>query len=795
MIHAPMLNEIKDIKENSPDSSNKILLLGSQTNILENLINLFKKLRPRLIFLDFSMYCQSVKFELREELEEIVLEKKFLELKQVTDEFWKKSEKVINSCRLVLDEKGFIAIKVNGTIKSSLKSRLDIIFGSNHFVNEIIIDSPYKVWYTPNSTVFERTNYILLYSQNLNPRINPVLNEKESGGYWHSFVSKGQGTPKKFVFKGIGELILTPPPGTHWKLKQESILDLCARGQIKLNKKGNPEYWVPRKKGQIIDSNWLDIQSFEYIFNHLTNSVDFYKRLLKMCLKKKDLFLDLSANLGVSLTVADQLNLEWIGVEEEKYAYQLMMRSITNSGIIFSAYNCESLPVPPVVFYPQSDDFGINDSYSANKSSIKLIERYRGQNPIVNEAISNEWTNMLILGDIFDVIPCITKQLRKKLKLIYIDPPFFTGSNEKIVIPIGSSEEDGLQTGGSVDYPIEDLAYENILDIPNPIKFFMEWFKKRVLLMKSLLRDDGHIFVRFDYHFGHYAKKVLDEIFGVQNFVIEILVRRMKKNLSLKQAYNQTHLIIHSDSIFVYQSSEKARLNPLTIKKRKRKGQNLAERQYSNDNLWIDVAGYEKMKKTLYPTENSETLLSRVIKTSTEKGDLIADFFCGSGTTLAVAEKLERNWVGVDIGHYSIHEIKKRLLRIPNNNPFDIFNIISSHQPGQTSSPVITLDIEVDESKVKVTIVDFILKRPLAETRTHNFIDYIDYWVVDWDHQNDIFEPKWYSYREMRGKKVLRNIQASITHEYFTLGKYLVTVVVYDVFGNSTRHSLPINIK
>ena len=795
MIHVPMLNEIKDLEENSLDSSNKILLLGSQTNILENLINLFKKLRPRLIFLDFSIYYQSAKFELREELEEIVLKKKFRELKQVTDEFWKKSEKLINSCRLVLDEKGFIAIKVNGTIKSSLKSKLDIIFGSNHFVNEIIIDSPYKVWYAPNSTVFERTNYVLLYSQNLNPRINPVLNEKESGGYWHSFVSKGQGTPKKFVFKDKGELILAPPLGTHWKLKQETILDLCAKGQIRLNKKGNPEYWVPRKKGQIIDSNWLDIQSFEHIFNHLTNSVDFYKRLFNICLKKQDLFLDLSANLGVSLTVADQLNLEWIGVEEEKYAYQLMMRFITNSGINFSAYNCESLPVSPVVFYPQSSDFGINDSYSANKSSIKLIERYRGQNPIVIEGKSNEWTNMLILGDVFDVLPCITKQLRKKLKLIYIDPPFFTGSNEKIVIPIGSSEEDGLQTGGSVDYPVEDLAYENILDIPNPIKFFMEWFKKRVLLMKSLLRDDGHIFVRFDYHFGHYAKKVLDEVFGVQNFVIEILVRRMKKNLSLKQAYNQTHLIIHSDSIFVYQGSEKARVNSLAIKKRKRKGQNLAERQYPNDNLWIDVAGYEKMKKTLYPTENSESLLSRVIKTSTEKGDLIADFFCGSGTTLAVAEKLERNWIGVDIGHYSIHEIKKRLLRIPNNNPFDIFNIISSHQPGQTSSPVITLDIEVDESKLKITIVDFILKKRLPETRTHNFIDYIDYWAVDWNHQNEIFEPKWYSYREMRGKKVLRNIQPSITHEYSTPGKYLVTVAVYDVFGNSTRHSLPINIK
>jgi hypothetical protein len=269
----------------------------------------------------------------------------------------------------------------------------------------------------------------------------------------------------------------------------------------------------------------------------------------------------------------------------------------------------------------------------------------------------------------------------------------------------------------------------------------------------------------------------------------------MKKNLSLKQAYNQTHLIVHSDSIFVYQSSEKASLSPLTIKKKKRKGQNLAERQYSNDNLWIDIAGYEKMKKTLYPTENSETLLSRVIKTSTEEGDIIADFFCGSGTTLAVAEKLKRKWVGVDIGHYSIHEIKKRLLRIPNNNSFNIFNLISPYQPGQKCFPVFKLDIEVNENKVTVTIVDFVLRRSLPETRTNIFIDYVDYWAVDWDHQDDIFEPKWYSYREMRGKKVLSNTQAHITHEYSTPGEYLVTVAISDVFGNSTRQSIPINIK
>jgi DNA modification methylase len=789
LIHVPSLIEVKRLEENHPEKRNKIILLGSKINTFENFKSFFKNLRPRLIFLDLSMHYRSLKIELREEKKEF---SELPEIKEITDEFWRKTEKLLDSCRLVLDEEGFVAVKTNGTIKSSLKSRLDNIFGSDRFVNEIIIDSPFKVWYAPNSTVFERTNFILLYSQNPNPRINPVLNEKESGGYWHSFVSKGQGTPKKFLFKDKGELVLAPPPGTHWKLKQESILDLCAKGQIRLNRKGSPEYWVPRKKGQIIDSNWLDIQSYQWILKRFTNSSIFYNRLIKMCLKQQELFLDLSANLGVSLVVADQLQMKWIGLEEDKHSFELITKFITNEGTFFSAYDCESLPYFPLTLYPQYDAIKIiKDSFTENKLSLKLIERYRFQKTISNEVKSSEWTNMLILGDIFNVLPCLNNKLRKKLKLIYIDPPFFTGTNEKIVIPIGLSEDRELNTEENIVYPLEDLAYKNVLEVPDPIEFFIQWFKKRILPMKSLLRDDGHIFVRFDYHFGHYARIVLDEVFGRQNFVNEFLVRRMKKNLS-------------PDSIFVYQSSEKARLNSSTIRKKKRKGQDLVEKQYSNDNLWIDIAGYEKLKKTLYPTENSEALLSRIIEFSTEKGDLIADFFCGSGTTLAVAEKLGRMWVGVDIGNYSIHEVRKRLLKITNNTPFEIFKIMGSSHPlspaagliseGEMISPV-RLEIEVIGSKLKVSIVDFIPSKPVDVSRTHDFINYIDFWAIDWDHQNDQFEAKWYSYREMRGKKVLSNIKASVTHKYSNPGKYLVTATIFDVFGNSTRQSFVIDAK
>ena len=813
---------IKHLGVKHPKEENKILLLGSKLRVLKKLRSFFKNLHPRLIFLDLSMHYYTIKKEIREEFHDLLngnlMDPTYIQSGELTDKFWRKTEELFEYCKYVLDEEGFFSIKVNGTMKAYLKIFIDRIFGSDRFVNEIIIDSPFKLWYAPDSTVFERTNFILLYSKNPNPRINPVLNEKESGGYWHSFVSKGQGTPKKFTFKNK-EVVLAPPPGTHWKLKQETILDLCVKGQIRLNNKGSPEYWVPLKKGQIIDSNWLDIQSFEAVIDHkVTNSSSFYNRLLRMCLNKKELFLDLSADVGVSLAVADRLQLRWVGVDEDKQLFEIIVKNLTKNGIFFSAYECTSFPDfldDSNYSYHQNNVISTsNGSGTTNNLSIQLIEKYRTQKAIFSEENPAEWTNMLIFGDNFDVLPLLEPKLRKQLKIIYIDPPFFTGTNENIVIPVGLSEERELNATENVVFPIEDLAYKNVLNASDPVEFFKQWFKKRILLMKPLLRDDGFIFVRFDYHFCHYAKIVLDEVFGNQNFVNEFLVRRMKKNLSLKQAYSQTHLIVHSDSIFVYQSSEKAKLNSSSIKKRKRKGQDFAERQYSNDNIWLDIAGYEKLKKTLYPTENSEVLLSRIIQISSEKGDIIADFFCGSGTTVAVAEKLERKWVGVDISHHSIHEIKKRILKIPHSTPFNIFSISGSQIPlfltqgpevdsaadhtsfkGEFAVPVAKLEAKVNDNKLKISIIEFIPSKPLDVSRKHDFVEYIDFWAIDWNYQNDCFQAMWYSYREMKGKKVLRNIQGSATHEYSDPGSYIVVATIIDVFGNNTKQSIAINIQ
>ncbi len=707
-----------------------------------------------------------------------------------TEERCVETDTLLKNCKFVLDKEGFFAIKVNGTIKSIIKSKLDTIFGFERFVNEIIIDSPFKLWYNPNSTVFERTDYILLYCQSHGSRINPVFNEKMSGGYWHSFVSKGQGTPKKFIFPGKGEVVLEPPPGTHWKLKQETILDLCLKKKIRLNKKGNPEYWVPSKKGQIIDSNWLDILSFQWISEKkCVNSSALFTRLLKLCLNKRELFLDLSADTGLSLIVADQLKMKWIGIEEKKQSFEPVKKNLLEEGIFFSAYECnslsdQSLDLTSSGFLDNTEPKSIPIQAPSN-NSLKLTEKY---NLISRIDDTSKFTNMLILGDCLEVLPLLEPSFRKQLKMIYIDPPFFTGTDENIVIPIGLS-------GHRNFHSIEDIAYKNVLDSLNPTEFFKQWFEERVLLMKHLLRDDGFIFVRFDYHFGHYARMVLDKVFGRKNFVNEFLVRRMKKNLSLKQAHHQTHLIVHSDSLFVYKKSDKAKLNTSYIQKRRRKGQDIAERQYSTDNLWIDVAGYEKLKKTLYPTENSETLLSRIIQISSDEGDWIADFFCGSGTTIAVAEKLKRKWVGVDISPFSIQEIRKRILNISQSSPFGIFDVCQkTREIASNGLPEVKFETEVNENILKIRIVEFIPSRSLDKHNERDFIDYIDFWAIDWYYRNDYFEAIWQSYRKMKGKQVLGHVETTATHVYSKPGTYEVALIFVDVFGNTSKQSKVITI-
>jgi len=361
-----------------------------------------------------------------------------------------------------------------------------------------------------------------------------------------------------------------------------------------------------------------------------------------------------------------------------------------------------------------------------------------------NEKITTGWKNKLIWGDNRYVLASLLKDtaISGKIKLIYIDPPFFTGTNMNVNIKIGDNDEITKEPSA-----IEEIAYRNMWK-EGPSSFF-QYIYQRIKIMQELLADDGFIFVRFDYHYSHYIKSILDEIFGYTNFRNEIILSRTKKNVMGSQS--QKILPTATDSLFLYSKNEDTNLNKTTTpleekraafwrhmddsagqgspkiffgkeltppvgkhfkysqekinemcgsgvvrlkcrecgyvhvkgtwkkcpkcKKDNPKAEYLVgEKEHDMlDTNWTDVPGYSF--STGYPTENSRDVLQRVIDMCSVEGDLVADFFAGSGTTLAVAEEKKMRWIGCDIGRFSIHTIRKRLLDIPTCKPFEVLNM------------------------------------------------------------------------------------------------------------------------
>lgn len=304
------------------------------------------------------------------------------------------------------------------------------------------------------------------------------------------------------------------------------------------------------------------------------------------------------------------------------------------------------------------------------------------------------WTNKLIWGDNKLILSSLKSGAMREeiekaggLKLIYIDPPFDVGADFRMKVEIGDEE---LTKKPSV---LEELAYRDTWG--RGADSFIAMIYERLSLMKDLLAADGSIYVHCDWRVNSYMRLVLDEIFGKDNFRNEIAWKKYAgvKNQASKKLTTQT------DNIFWYSKNDNFKFNPqfrpmseeyirqeykYTDEKNRRYAK-LRGRGYQNkggeykikyldenlgspittlwdeDNLQLNTSSAERLG---YPTQKPEALLERIINTSSNGGDLIADFFCGSGTTLAVAEKLGRKWIGADLGKFSIHTTRKRMIGV-----------------------------------------------------------------------------------------------------------------------------------
>jgi adenine-specific DNA-methyltransferase len=291
-----------------------------------------------------------------------------------------------------------------------------------------------------------------------------------------------------------------------------------------------------------------------------------------------------------------------------------------------------------------------------------------------------DWTNRLIYGDNLLAMAALlagdehTPSLRGKVDLIYIDPPFDSKADYRTKVSLPGVELEQRPT------VIEQFAYSDTWS--DGTASYLAMITPRLILMRELLSETGSIYVHLDWHVGHYVKIVMDEIFGKSLFRNEIVWHYENKlgtgwgaktfdtrhDYLLKFSRGQT--FVHNE---ISERVKVQKLQPVTQKiegKRVWLKNDDGSLMYAEGNserpigdVWtIPIINPVANERTNYATQKPEKLLERVIQSATNEGAVVADFFCGSGTTAAVAERMGRRWITSDHGKPACMIMRKRLI-------------------------------------------------------------------------------------------------------------------------------------
>ncbi len=341
------------------------------------------------------------------------------------------------------------------------------------------------------------------------------------------------------------------------------------------------------------------------------------------------------------------------------------------------------------------------------------------------------WANKLIYGNNKYILSSLKNgPLRKEIednggiKLIYIDPPFDVGADFHLNIKMGG----GLAKSNYEKSPniLEQIAYRDTWgDGQNS---YLSMMYERLVLMRDLLSEDGSIYVHCDWRVNSLLRLVLDEVFGKHNFRNEIIWHYGK------MANSEKNFSFNHDTIFRYSKTDNFYFKPIKggeseykerykrylrdnkifwkdvkhstdklILKRKRKVEKELKKVVNDNTIFFDFNKEFKLQsdviyvsiikgnaeeRTDYPTQKPKKLLERIIKASSNQGDIVCDFFGGSGTTAAVSEKLNRKWICADLGKFAIHTTRKRIIEVQRDSkskgspyrPFELLNLGKYHR-------------------------------------------------------------------------------------------------------------------
>jgi DNA modification methylase len=609
-----------------------------------------------------------------------------------------------------------------------------------------------------------------------------------------------------------------------------------------------------------------------------------------------------------------------------------------------------------------------------------LFDIYEGTE---GQTFDEGWKNKLIWGDNLLVMGSLLDKFAGKIDLIYIDPPFATGADFSFTTTVGDSDEQLFKDQSL----IEEKAYRDtwgrglnsyLSMISQRLVLLRDLLSERgSLYLHTDHRVSSHVKLLCDEIFGTDAfrnvvtwRRQIPRGMKVHAkfmpFSADFLLFYAKSDAAVWNEAKKVALISMQEAREKYMEDDKgffrtsdpgtysdeslirlhkegriyvSRGGKLVVKDgnasttrgsigvkyyRERRGDKVVEETVI-DNIWDDVPGMGVMSSEYlgYPTQKPEALLRRIIEVSSDPAWLVADFFCGSGTTMAVAEKLGRRWIGCDLGRFAIHTTRKRLLGIDVCKPFEILNLgkyerqywqmatfgekdkrateqalfeylafvlkLYGAQPvpglqhlhgkkgralvhiGAVDAPVTIdevnlalaeclalkqaelhvlgwewemglnalmvgeakkqgvkllllqiprevmeqqavdkgdvrffelafLDAEVAQPKkltAKVTLKDFVISDTdlipeEVRSKIRKWSDYIDYWAVDWDFQNDTFMQGWVTYRTRKDRTLALHSDA---HTYDKAARYRILIKVVDIFGNDTSRAFDVEVK
>lgn len=373
--------------------------------------------------------------------------------------------------------------------------------------------------------------------------------------------------------------------------------------------------------------------------------------------------------------------------------------------------------------------------YWYGKKPLEAIEYFPAQEKEVYGNKNAKEFNKIFWGDNLQVLSHLLKDYRGEIDLIYIDPPFDSKADYVKKVKIRGKKVEGEQQS-----LLEEKQYTDIWENDEYLQFMYE----RLQIMRELLSEKGSIYLHCDYRKVAHLRLLMDEIFGQENFRNEV-IWRYRRWPSYGKDFQKMH-----DNILRYSKTDTYSWNQLQEPKaastqqafgntklsteitdkgtiKKIKTDEISEGTSKSDVWEISMLqGSASKERTSYPTQKPEELISVIVEASSNPGDLIMDCFLGSGTTLAVAQKLGRRWIGCDINIGAVQTTVKRLNQILEEQKKENSKLLKEDFKGLNAFKVFNVneyDIFKNELEAKEIVMEMYGVEPIKRTYFDGILD------------------------------------------------------------------------